>query len=698
MVGARRRICLRFVTGIVVIAALTVAINHLAHAQPAGKSQVTASAEFSPPDRQGKSILSVTAKIAEGWHIYSNTQKPGGPKKTQIKLEESKSFERVSDFKATKKPEVHEYPNAWPGLKVEEHHGSVIWQAEIELATDVDPAALEIKGAVNAQVCKEVCLAPKDYKFTATLAKGKKVERRDDKSAASDETEPTKVATAEPDVSPEEEQFAGAIPPLMRIGDAVGPTDRDSASRTVALPSTGNAFDLNLVRPRTEEGASYSTAAYLGLAFLGGLILNLMPCVLPVVGLKILSFVEQGHHDRLHVFRLNLWYTLGLMSVFIALATLPVVYQVAFDQTYSWGQQFGDPRFTIPLAAIVFAMALAMLGIWEIPIPGFVGGQKAHELSSKEGIAGAFSKGVVTTLLATPCTAPLMGTALGWAVRQPPYLIYAVFASMGFGMASPYLIIGAFPRLIRFLPKPGAWMETFKHLMGFVLLGTVVWILTFISWSLVVPTIAFLVAIWAACWWIGRTPLTAEPRQRWMAWGWAVAFSGLMGIVSFDWLADVMHERYRRSVDSQFLQIALGGGETRTRSPDDLDWKAFSTEELIRLTADQKTVLVDFTADWCLTCKTLEEFVLNTRDVKSIVDELGIATLVADYTETPTELQAVINALGGNGVPVVAVFPAGDPNRPFVFIGGYTKQQLLDALREAGPSKKTEQVAIRPAT
>jgi thiol:disulfide interchange protein DsbD len=484
----------------------------------------------------------------------------------------------------------------------------------------------------------------------------------------------------------------------MGIRDAVGPSDRESAApTTVALPSTSNAFDIKLVRPRTEEGANYSIPAYLGLAFLGGLILNLMPCVLPVVGLKILSFVEQGHHDRLHVFRLNLWYTLGLMSVFLALATLPVVYQVAFNQTYSWGQQFGDPRFTIPLAAIVFAMALAMLGVWEIPIPGFVGGQKAHKLSSKEGIAGAFSKGVITTLLATPCTAPLMGTALGWAVRQPPYLIYAVFTAMGLGMASPYLVIGAFPRLIRFLPKPGAWMETFKHLMGFVLLGTVVWILTFISWSLVVPTVAFLMAIWAACWWIGRTPLTAEPRQRWMAWGWALAFAGLMGIVSFDWLAGVMHERYLRSVDNQFLQIALGGTETRTRSPDDLDWKAFSTEELIRLTADQKTVLVDFTADWCLTCKTLEEFVLNTRDVKNTVDELGVATLVADYTETPDELQTVINSLGGNGVPVVAVFPAGDPNRPFVFIGGYTKQQLLDALREAGPSKKSEQVAMHPA-
>jgi hypothetical protein len=126
---------LRLIPAIVLIAALCGAVSQTIHAQTAGKSQVTATAEFSPPDRQGKSILSVTAKIADGWHIYSNTQKPGGPKKTQIKLEESKSFERTGDFKVTKKPEIHEYPNAWPGLKVEEHHGTVTWQAEIELRT-----------------------------------------------------------------------------------------------------------------------------------------------------------------------------------------------------------------------------------------------------------------------------------------------------------------------------------------------------------------------------------------------------------------------------------------------------------------------------------------------------------------------------------------------------------------------------------
>jgi thiol:disulfide interchange protein len=170
-----------------------------------------------------------------------------------------------------------------------------------------------------------------------------------------------------------------------------------------------------------------------------------------------------------------------------------------------------------------------------------------------------------------------------------------------------------------------------------------------------------------------------------------------MGIVSFDWLAGVMHDRYLRSVDSERLEVALEGGGTRSRGTDHFDWKAFSTDELVRLTADQKTVLVDFTADWCLTCKTLEQLVLNSEDVREIVKEYGIVTLLADFTETPPEMQAVIEALGGNGVPVVAVFPAGDPNRPYVFIGGYTKQQLLDALREAGPSKKTEQVAMRPA-
>ena len=190
-------------------------------------------------------------------------------------------------------------------------------------------------------------------------------------------------------------------------------------------------------------------ALVMAMGFLGGLILNLMPCVLPVIGLKILSFLEQSGHSRRHALVLNVWYSLGLLAVFLVLATLAVTLGLG------WGQLFSYNGFNITLVAVVFAMGLSFLGVWEIPIPGFVGRGKAVELAEKEGFAGAFVKGAITTILATPCTAPFLAPALTWAASQPPPETYAVFTAVGLGMASPYLVIGAFPGLLSFLPKPG---------------------------------------------------------------------------------------------------------------------------------------------------------------------------------------------------------------------------------------------------
>jgi thiol:disulfide interchange protein DsbD len=232
-----------------------------------------------------------------------------------------------------------------------------------------------------------------------------------------------------------------------------------------------------------------------------------------------------------------------------------------------------------------------------VPIPGFVGSGKGAELADKEGAAGAFAKGVLTTVLATPCSGPMLGPALTWAVSQPSHITYAGFACVGLGMASPYLLIGAFPKLIGFLPRPGVWMETFKHVMGFVLLGTVVFLLTLLPMSSVVPMVSLMIGLWAACWWIGRTPLTQPLSKKLKAYGQAGVFAAAVGYVSFDWLHGIMEAR----VD-QFIarRIAAEGGTSRpvARNADELPWQPYSRELLEKLTAENKTVFVDFTADW----------------------------------------------------------------------------------------------------
>ena len=272
--------------------------------------------------------------------------------------------------------------------------------------------------------------------------------------------------------------------------------------------------------------------------------------------------------------------------------------------------------------------------------------------------------------------------------------------SVGLGMASPYLLIGLFPELIGFLPKPGAWMETFKQLMGFVLLGTVCYIFTFLDWAYVVPTLGLLIAIGAACWWVARTPLTAEFGARARAWveaavvvaaAWFVMFAGTAGILPSSWafgsLLDVMQSRFEFAVESragsQSAHVAEAAGAARPA-----DGKAEP--------AGPMTVLVECTSDWCPNCKWLEATVLSSAEVRSLIAANGVVMLKADWTHTDaTEVNKLLDVLGSRQVPQLAIFSSRDPNHPVVFREMYTRQQLLQAIQKAGPSQ-TVQKASRP--
>jgi thiol:disulfide interchange protein DsbD len=311
-------------------------------------------------------------------------------------------------------------------------------------------------------------------------------------------------------------------------------------------------------------------------------------------------------------------------------------------------------------------MALSLLGVWEVPIPGFFGSGNVQAAAAKEGPLGAFLKGVVTTVLATPCTAPFMATAIAWAVTQPVSTTMIVFGSLGFGMASPYLVVGVYPELLRFLPKPGAWMETFKQLMGFVLLATVVFILSFIQPTAVVPTIVLLLGVGIACWILSRTSLSAELTDRVKSWAKAavalIAFIGLsIGL----------------------FRIANTSSATA--------WQPFSLERLKQVAVDEgRTVLVDFSADWCVNCKIFEKAVLHTEPIRKAIERAGAVTMYADFTKYPPEIDRTIKALGANGVPVIAIFPGDNPYRPIVFRGGYRQQDLIHALQKASGRAQLE--------
>lgn len=657
---------------------------------------IEVTAQFSQPADGQPARLFVTVTMKPGWHIYSLTQTGRrGPRATAISLDEASGASLLGPFHPDRQPDRKTEP-LFDNLLVEEHHGSVTFFAPIDLPASADARSLRITGRLRAQPCDaNSCLPPQDFPFAAVLGPGVAI----DESRAG-----LPAPTAGPEaVSPPGGPSvpSGAPAQAEPIGSAPGPSAADPAEgdstslpwrpytsfeafRALLAPS----FDPEQLRANVARGFEGSNLPWIiVLGFLGGIILNLMPCVLPVIGLKVLAFVQQSGEDRRRALLLNLWYSAGLLSVFLLLAALAVTLNLG------WGGLFTFAAFNIFLAAIVFAMGLSFLGVWEIPIPGFVGSGKAVELASREGLSGAFAKGVVTTILATPCTGPFMGTALAWAVNQPPSHTFAVFTSVGLGMASPYLLIGAFPSLVRFLPKPGAWMETFKQIMGFVLLGTVVYIFTFLQSSYVVPTVGLLFAIWGACWWIGRQMARAAtaPARTWLeaaAWlavAWLVLFPGLdarvAGPLAFRGLHRVMDGRHRELIERE---SALALEKLRAEG-----YALVKTDSPGAAPAGPNTVLVDFTADWCLTCKTFEAQVLNTPEVRRLVVENAVVALKADWTHQPPEVTRLMDLLGARQVPVVAIFPADDPNRPTaVFRGAYTQQQVLDALRRAGPSKR----------
>ena len=504
--------------------------------------KLSATFELIEGTREGR--INVTAEIREDQHVYSVNQKKGGPTKSTITVVANQGVERTGSFRTDSSPEVKFFPDIYPGLPIEEHHGTVTWSAPIRLEEGLESDSLLISVQFDGLSCTNqedgagACI-PQDLTATAS--------------------------------------FGGFF----------------VASEVV---DQGIAFDPAKVTVKNDI-ENQSLGLVLLLAFAAGFILNFMPCVLPVVGLKIMTFVEQAGESRQRIFMLNVWFSLGMLLVFLILATLARVISLG------WGAQFSSLTFNVVLVAVVFIFALSFLGIWEIPIPGFSVSTGAG--TQGEGAVGAFAKGMFTTVLATPCSGPLLFPALTYSVSQPVLITYLGFTMVGLGMAFPYLMIGAFPRLIGFLPKPGVWMETFKHIMGFVLLGTVVWLLTIVatvSLQMVVPLIGFLFALWGTCWWYGKVPLTRGRAARMRALVEGGLFSAVVGWLMFSEaaLGGIMESRFKQLVDRE-VATRLDNSDEPTGPVDptgELQWERYSVDRLTELTAQQKTVFIDFTADW----------------------------------------------------------------------------------------------------
>ena len=406
-------------------------------------------------------------------------------------------------------------------------------------------------------------------------------------------------------------------------------------------------------------------------AFLGGLILNVMPCVLPVIALKILGFVSQAKDDLHKVRKLGLIHTLGVLASFSLLAAIVIGLKTA-GSGVGWGFQFTNPYFLVLMTALVTLIALNLFGVFEVT----AGGRTltaATTLSSKHGARGAFFNGLLATVLATSCSAPILAGAVGVAFAQKPPVIILVMLTVGLGLAAPYLVLSWNPGWLRFLPKPGPWMEKFKVAMGFPMLAAAVWLCSLLTihygeraWWMAV----FLVFLAVAAWIYGDFVQRGRT-HRWLA----AVVSSVVLLIGYTYAAD-SKLRWREPLKEG------AAGELPTEAPRGITWQEWSTDAVAEARAKGRPVLVDFTAKWCPTCNTIVKSTLETLSVQKKMAEVNAVPLLANYTRQPPAITAELNRFGRAGVPLVVVYPRKPDAPPMVF-DLITPTTLLDALDQA---------------
>jgi thiol:disulfide interchange protein DsbD len=417
---------------------------------------------------------------------------------------------------------------------------------------------------------------------------------------------------------------------------------------------------------RSRAGLGLLGAA--ALALLGGLVLNLMPCVLPVLAIKVFGVAELAHRARRELLHHGLAYTAGILMTMLGLAGVVIALRAA-GTSVGWGFQFQEPRFVAAISTLLVVFALNLFGVFEVAL-------NASRLAAVErdatGLRRSFFEGLLAVVLATPCSAPFLGTAVGFAFSQSAFATLVIFLAIGLGLAAPYALVTLVPAWGRLIPRAGGWMLQLRAGLGFALLATAVWLLWVMGRSAgadaVVTLLGFLVAVSFAAWVFGIVQAGGRTRLT-RPLGLALAVLVLTGLGAM------------RLEQAVVLRSPEGAGAARSA--------AFDRGEVSAQLARGRPVFVYFTADWCITCKVNEHGVIESERVQAELARLDVALFKADWTRRDEAIRAELARFGKAGVPMYLVYGPDAPDRPALLPELLTVDRLVDALRAASPARET---------
>lgn len=425
--------------------------------------------------------------------------------------------------------------------------------------------------------------------------------------------------------------------------------------------SDGRSYEIS-ARPGAAPAAIAPPPAFgavariAGLAFLGGIILNLMPCVFPVLFIKALALVQSSREERKKRRAHGWMYTLGILVSFWAMVTVLLLLR-AGGRHLGWGFQFQSPSFIAVVALVLFFLGLSLAGMFEIGLSLTSAG---GGLAQKSGYTGSFFTGVLAMVVATPCTAPFMGAAIGYALSQSALVAFTVFTALGLGLAAPYLLLAFNPAWTRLLPRPGAWMEVLKQAVSIPIFVTVIWLVWLFAQSAGVNALAFLLIAFlllaVAGWILGRWPAKI-----------AATIAAVLVLVAAVAAPIVAAQKLTAPAASSNLSTATL-------------WQPFSPQLVAKYRSEGKPVFVDFTASWCLSCQVNERVVLDRADIQQALKQSGVELVRADWTRHDASIAEALAKLGRSGVPTYVLYSGGADAPPRILPEVLTPGIVMGAL------------------